>query len=82
MFILDTTNYRVLRWKLGEPMGTVVAGGNSWGANLNQITTSYAMFVDSLQNVYVSEYGNHRITLWSVTNRTSGTLVCILFVCL
>ncbi|CAF4613494.1 unnamed protein product, partial [Rotaria socialis] len=75
MFILDTTNYRVLKWQFGEPLGYVVAGGNGAGAALTQITTSYAMFVDAQSNVYVSEYSNHRVTLWLSTNTTSGILV-------
>lgn len=75
MYILDTTNYRVLRWKVGEPLGYVVAGGNSWGSALTQITTSYAIFVDSQRNVYVSENGNHRVTMWSPLNTTTGVLV-------
>ncbi|CAF0947181.1 unnamed protein product [Rotaria sordida] len=75
MYILDTNNYRVLRWQFGEPFGHVVAGGNGGGTLLTQITTSYAMFVDSQSNIYVSEYSNHRITLWLSTNTTSGILV-------
>ncbi|CAF4169007.1 unnamed protein product [Rotaria sp. Silwood2] len=75
MYILDTTNYRVLRWQFGDPFGHVVAGGNGAGAALTQITTSYALFVDSQSNVYVSEYSNHRVTLWLSINTTSGILV-------
>ncbi|CAF4520227.1 unnamed protein product, partial [Rotaria sp. Silwood2] len=75
MYILDTTNYRVLRWQFGDPFGYVVAGGNGAGAALTQITTSYGMFVDSQSNVYVSESGNHRVTLWLSTNATAGILV-------
>lgn len=75
MYILDSTNYRVLRWRIGEPLGSVIAGGNSWGASLTQISTSYAMFVDSQLNVYVSDAGNNRVTRWLATNRTSGILV-------
>lgn len=75
MYILDTSNYRVLRWKVGEPMGFVVAGGNGWGSALTQITTSYAMFVDNQRTVYVSEYSNHRVTMWSASNTTNAVLV-------
>lgn len=76
MFILDSVNYRVLKWHFGEPLGYVVAGGNGAGSALTQITTSYAMFVDSQSNIYVSEYSNHRVTLWQSTNTTTGILVC------
>ncbi len=75
MYILDTNNYRVLKWQFGEPLGYVVAGGNGQGSQLSQIYTSYAMFVDSQGNIYVSDYSLHRVTLWLTTNTTSGILV-------
>ena len=75
MFIMDTSNYRVMRWDAGDPLGVVVAGGQGNGAASNQIGASYELFVDSQYNIYVSENSNHRITLWTVLNMTSGVLV-------
>ena len=75
MFILDGSNYRVLRWQKGEPVGIIVAGGNGGGAAFTQIGTSYAMFVDSQYNIYVSENTNHRVTKWFNGNTTTGLLV-------
>lgn len=76
MFILDTSNYRVLRWKIGDPLGYVVAGvTGSASAALTRISTSYAMYVDSQSNVYVSDSGNARVTKWSPTNTTYGMVV-------
>ena len=75
MYILDTTNYRVMRWQIGEPMGYVVAAGAGGGAALTQIDTAYGLFVDSQGNIYISEYGNHRVTFWTPTNASYGTLV-------
>ena len=75
MFILDTSNSRVLRWPIGEPMGTVVAGGQGAGGAFNQLGTSYSMFVDERFNIYISESSNHRITKWAVENITAGVLV-------
>ncbi len=75
MFILDTSNYRVLKWQLGDPLGYIVAGGNSAGALFNQISTSYSMFIDNQLNIYVSDAGNNRVTQWLSTNTSSGILV-------
>ncbi len=75
MYILDTSNYRVLRWKVGDPLGYIVAGGNSAGSSLTQISTSYSMFVDSQLNIYISDSGNSRVTKWLHTNTTAGILV-------
>jgi hypothetical protein len=77
MYILDTTNYRVLKWQLGDPLGYVVAGGNGAGSSLTQISTSYGMFMDNQLNIYVSDSGNSRVVKWLSTNTTSGILVFI-----
>ncbi|CAF5011905.1 unnamed protein product, partial [Rotaria sp. Silwood1] len=75
MFIMDTNNYRVLRWQLGDPMGYIVAGGNGAGGAFTQIGTSYCLFVDNQYNVYISENSNHRVTVWYNQNKTAGALV-------
>ena len=75
MFILDSTNYRVLRWQLNEPSGVIVAGGRGYGSVLNQLATCYAMFVDSQFNIFISDNTYHRIVRWSVTNTSAGQLV-------
>ena len=75
MYILDTSNYRVLRWRVGEPLGYVVAGGHSAGSGLDRISTSYGMFVDNQYNIYISDNGNNRVSKWFSTNTTAGILV-------
>lgn len=75
MFILDTNNYRILRWQLNEPLGYVVAGGRGSGATFDRMGLSYGMFVDDQMNIYISEQGNHRVTFWSQGNTTAGVLV-------
>ena len=75
MFIIDTSNYRILRWQIGEPMGYVVAGGHGNGAGFTQIGATYGMFIDVQQNIYLSEQTNHRATLWYQGNNTASILV-------
>jgi len=75
MYILDSYNYRVLRWTVGDPLGYIIVGGNGNGAAFTQIGTSYGIFVDSQLNIYVSEYGNNRVTKWTNGNTTAGVLV-------
>ena len=78
MYILDTSNCRVLRWSPGDPLGFLVAGDGNCAATLNRITTSYGMFVDSSSNIYISDFGNHRVVLWTPANTTYGTLVILI----
>ncbi len=80
MFILDGSNYRVLRWQSGDPLGYVVAGGNGYGAGFNQMGTCYEMFVDNQYNIYISDNTYSRVTKWSQTNTTSGVLVRFIFI--
>lgn len=75
MYILDTYNYRVLKWQLGDPIGTVVVNGRGSGSTYDKIGLSYGLFVDSQFNIYVSENNNHRVTLWFNGNNTVGLLV-------
>lgn len=75
MFILDMNNYRVLKWQVGDPLGYIIAGGNGGGAAFTQIGVSYDIFLDSLLNLYVSEYGNNRVTYWTAGNTTASRLV-------
>lgn len=75
MFIMDTSNYRVLRWIVGDPLGYTVAGGNGNGGASTQIGASYGLFIDDQYNVYVSEQTNHRITLWLSSNPSIGNIV-------
>lgn len=76
-FIMDWTNCRVMKWTEGEPMGSVIAGGNGCGASLTQIHNSYGMFVDNESSIYISDYRYHRVVQWSPTNLTSGVLVLL-----
>lgn len=75
MFIMDTSNYRVLKWTLGDNLGFIVAGGNGNGGGSTQIGASYELFVDQQYNIYVSENSNHRLTKWLSTNPSTGVIV-------
>lgn len=75
MYILDTYNYRVVKWKIGESIGTTIVNGRGIGSTFDKIGRSHSMIVDQLFNIYVSEYGNNRITKWFYGNNTGGTLV-------
>ena len=44
--------------------GRTVAGGNGPGLALNQLNSSYGMFVQSNDDLYVSDYFNNRVVKW------------------
>ncbi|CAF4329534.1 unnamed protein product, partial [Rotaria magnacalcarata] len=80
MYILDTSNYRVLRWQMGDTLGYVVAGGNGNGGAFTQMGASYGMFVTDSYNIYISEQSNHRVMKWLNGNTTAGVLVIYHFI--
>ena len=75
MYIMDTLNYRVVKWLYGHPLGFTVAGGRGLGNTFDKIGTAYAIYLDNQSNIYISEYSNHRVTKWTAGNTASGILV-------
>ncbi|CAF4951514.1 unnamed protein product, partial [Rotaria socialis] len=65
LYVSDTQKDEVRRYQLGEKNGTLVAGGNGEGDELNQLNGPAFLFVDRQQNVYVSDINNHRIMKWN-----------------
>ncbi|CAM4884124.1 unnamed protein product [Rotaria socialis] len=59
------------KWKQN---GVVVAGGNSFGANINQLCNPWGFRIDDAQTVYIADCGNHRIVEWKC-NAMTGQIV-------
>ena len=64
LYVSDNEKHEVRRWKEGEREGTLVAGGNGQGCQLNQLSGPTYLFVDDEQSVYVSDPWNHRVMKW------------------
>ncbi|CAF1318536.1 unnamed protein product, partial [Rotaria magnacalcarata] len=64
LYVSDHAKDEVRRYKFGENIGTLVAGGNGQGAGLNQFNYPRYLFVDRQQNVYVSDCSNNRVMKW------------------
>ena len=50
--------------KGGDKEGTLVAGGNELGKNLNQFNIPTFLFVDAQYNLYIADYYNDRVMKW------------------
>ncbi|CAF0928731.1 unnamed protein product [Adineta steineri] len=76
LYVSDQGKQEVRRWKMGEYSneGTVVAGGNGEGDELNQLKTPAFIFVDEDQSVYVSDWNNHRVMKW-IRDAKEGAVV-------
>ncbi|CAF1468455.1 unnamed protein product [Rotaria magnacalcarata] len=67
LYVADSWNHRVLLWTQGENnQGTVIVGGNGAGAGVNQFNVPIGLSVDRHGNLYVAEYGNHRVQRFSI----------------
>ena len=53
---------------------SVVAGGNGSGSHLNQFSYAHSFFIDKNENIFVSDFYNHRIVKW-VKNSSEGVIV-------
>ncbi|CAF3195167.1 unnamed protein product [Rotaria socialis] len=65
LYVADYVKQEVRRHKLGENIGTLVAGGNGQGRGLHQFNWPTYLFVDRQQNVYVSDNYNNRVMKWN-----------------
>ena len=75
LYVSDWKNNEVRRWKRGEKgKGTIVAGGNGEGHQLNQLHTPTFLFVDEDESLYVSDRENHRVMKW-VKDGSEGMVV-------
>ncbi|CAF1457973.1 unnamed protein product [Adineta steineri] len=64
LYVSDCVKNEVRRWKQEEREGTIVAGGNGQGNNLNQLHWPTYIFVDEDYSIYVSDCLNHRVMKW------------------
>ncbi|CAF2106615.1 unnamed protein product, partial [Rotaria magnacalcarata] len=65
LYVSDYVKDEVRRYKFGENIGTLVAGGNGKGDGLNQLSGPTYLFVDRQQNIYVSDNNKHRVMKWN-----------------
>jgi sugar lactone lactonase YvrE len=64
LYVFGWKNNEVRRWKIGETNGTIVAGGNGNGNQLNQLNSPTIRFVDENDSVYVSDSRNNLVMKW------------------
>ncbi|CAF3280057.1 unnamed protein product [Rotaria sp. Silwood2] len=76
LYISDVKQHEIRRYQLEGDMknGTVIAGGNEEGSDVNQFDFPTFIFVDRYQNVYVSDWNNHRVMKW-INGEKKGTII-------
>jgi len=76
MYITDYYNNRVQKWILGQSFGRTVAGqsNGTQGSTARYLYHPDGICLDSNENIYISDTGNHRIQFW-MKGATNGTRV-------
>lgn len=80
LYIADKSRYNhIFKWQKGDTQGSVVAGGNTaYGAGpfdlAWQLNGPTGLVVDSLGNVFVCDYNNHRIQKFAPGSREAITV--------
>jgi sugar lactone lactonase YvrE len=74
IYISEAEKNQVKRWTIGDTSGTIVAGGNRRGDQLNQLNHPTYIFVDHKHSIYVSDNENHRVVKW-IKDAEEGIIV-------
>jgi DNA-binding beta-propeller fold protein YncE len=64
LYIADSENHRVLRWKWNAQVGELFCGGNGRGSGLHQLNEPKGLLLDPEGHLYIADVKNHRILRW------------------
>jgi len=70
IYIADFNNHRIVKWKLGEQNGQIVAGGNGSGNKIDRLNRPIDVIVDeNNKSLIICDRGNKRVVRWSLENQ-------------
>ena len=76
LYIVEWSNHRVTKWKLGNTVGQIVAGGNGKGGRNDQLSNPHGIVIDrGRESIFISDHGNGRIVQWSLQGARSGKTI-------
>jgi sugar lactone lactonase YvrE len=82
IYIAEEMKHRVLKWKYNANSSQVVAGGNGYGTETNQLSYPVDVTVDKVNNsIIICDRGNHRVMRWSLQNSENGDIIIPKIVC-
>ena len=76
IYIADSNNHRIVKWKLGEHDGEIVAGGNGQGNEINQLNYPSDVIVDEINKyLIICDSENKRIIRCSLENQRDTQVI-------
>ena len=74
LYVAESSNHVVQRYRMGDTVGTVVAGQYNAGKSLEHLSWPTFIHVDEDYSIYISDNANHRVMKW-MKNAEEGTIV-------
>ncbi|CAF2770871.1 unnamed protein product [Rotaria sp. Silwood2] len=72
MIIADSSNHRIVQWKMGDTSGKIVAGGHCNGNQLHQLYYPTDVLTDKeTDSIIICDWGNGRVVRWSCRSGTT-----------
>ncbi|CAF3852060.1 unnamed protein product [Adineta steineri] len=76
VYIADSDNHRIVKWKLNSNTGEIIAGGNGKGNENNQLNDPVDIIFDKENNSFIiSEWGNRRVIRYFAQNQTNQQIL-------
>ena len=76
VYVTDTINHRIVKWKSGATSGQVVAGGNQQGSGAHQLYDPSDVIIDKERDsLIICDRSNKRVIRWPCQNGTSGEII-------
>ncbi|CAF4543837.1 unnamed protein product [Rotaria sp. Silwood2] len=76
IYIVDTSNHRIIEWKYGSPNGQIVASGNRAGKRTDQLNNPTYVVVDKRKDcLIICDHGNRRVVRWPRRNGINGEII-------
>ncbi|CAF1531239.1 unnamed protein product [Adineta steineri] len=76
LYIADSTNNRILKWRCGAMMGEIIAGGKGKGDGSAQLNRPSDVIVDRTRsNLLICDYQNRRVVRWRLGDSTYGETI-------
>ncbi|CAF4279037.1 unnamed protein product, partial [Adineta steineri] len=76
VYIADSRNHRIVKWKFNSNTGQIIAGGNGKGNQSNQLNFPSDIVIDKKNNSFiVSDFENKRVIRYFDQNHTNQQIL-------
>lgn len=76
IYIPDFENHHIVKWRLGENYGQIVAGENGKGTRIDQLNQPSDVTVDqNSKSLIICDLENRRVVRWSLQNAQDKQII-------